>query len=53
MRKPWGETGWDWHVWDVSGLIQQRYGLADTLAEAKEKAERALEVLAHQLDQVD
>ncbi len=26
-----GEKGWDWHVWDVFGQMQQQYGLANTL----------------------
>ena len=44
-----GECGWDWHVWEQSGRGQQRYGLADTLAEAKAKAECALDGLALEL----
>ena len=43
-----GETGWDWHVWDTGGRVQQ-YGLADTLEEALGKAEQAMERLARQL----
>lgn len=42
------ETGWDWHVWDPDGHGQQ-YGLADTLEEARFRAERAMEALARQL----
>lgn len=45
-----GESGWDWHVWEQSGRGQQRYGLADTLAEAKAKAEVALDAFAWELD---
>lgn len=37
-----GGAGWDWHVWDTAGRVQQRYGVADTLDEAMERAERAL-----------
>ncbi len=44
-----GESGWDWHVWEQLGRGQQRYGLADTLAEAKSKAEGALAVLTREL----
>jgi len=44
-----GECGWDWHVWEQSGRGQQRYGLADTLDEAKAKAEGALDGLAREL----
>jgi len=44
-----GESGWDWHVWEQSGRGQQRYGLADSLTEAKEKAEAALDALAWEL----
>ncbi len=44
-----GEYGWDWHVWDQSGRGQQRYGLADTLDEAKAKVESALDGLAREL----
>jgi len=44
-----GETGWDWHIWDTAGGVQQRYGLADTLEEAKAKAERALLDIIEQL----
>ena len=44
-----GESGWDWHVWEQSGRGQQRYGLADTLVEAKVKAEGALDALAWEL----
>lgn len=43
------EYGWDWHVWERSGQGQQRYGLADTLDEAKAKAEGALGGLAREL----
>lgn len=46
-----GESGWDWHVWEQSGRGQQRYGLADTLDEAKAKAEGALGGLAWELSQ--
>ncbi len=44
-----GESGWDWHVWEQSGRGQQRYGLADSLTDAKEKAEAALDALAWDL----
>jgi len=44
-----GEKGWDWHVWDVYGQMQQQYGFANTLCEAKEEAERALERLVGQI----
>jgi len=44
-----GEIGWDWHVWEQSGRGQQRYGLADSLTDAKEKAEAALDALAWDL----
>ena len=41
-----GESGWDWNVWEPSGCVRQRYGLADTLDEAKARAEGALGGLA-------
>lgn len=41
-----GESDWDWHVWDQSGREQQRYGLVDTLAQAKARAEGAVDALA-------
>lgn len=44
-----GESGWDWHVWEQSGRGQQRYGLADSLAAAKARAEAALDALAQEL----
>ncbi len=44
-----GESGWDWHVWDMSRKVRQQYGLADTLAEAKHKAEAAAELMAQKL----
>ena len=44
-----GENGWDWNVWEQSGCVRQRYGLADTLDEAKAKAEGALGGLAREL----
>ena len=44
-----GESGWDWHVWDVAGRVPQRYGLGDTLNDAMTQAERALEGLLEQL----
>ena len=44
-----GECGWDWHVWERFGRGQQRYGLADTLDEAKAKAEGALGGLVWEL----
>jgi len=44
-----GESGWDWHVWEQLGRGQQRYGLADTLDEAKAKAEDAFDGLAWEL----
>ncbi len=37
-----GEHGWDWNAWEPSGCVRQRYGLADTLDEAKAKAACAL-----------
>ncbi len=43
-----GESGWDWHVWEQSDRVRQRYGLADTLDEAKAKAEGALSGLAQE-----
>ena len=46
-----GETGWDWHVWDGAVRGHQRYGLADTLDQAKAKAEAALAEIAAQLSQ--
>ncbi len=47
-----GESGWDWHVWEQSGRGQQRYGLADSLAAAKARAEAALDALARELGPV-
>ena len=44
-----GESGWDWHVCEQSGRGQQRHGLADSLTEAKERAEAALDALAREL----
>ncbi len=44
-----GENGWDWNVWEQSGCVRQRYGLADTLDEAKAKAEGALGGLPREL----
>jgi len=44
-----GESGWDWHAWEKSGRGQQRYGQADSLASAKDKAENALDILAEEL----
>lgn len=44
-----GEVGWDWHVWEQLGRGQQRYGLADSLPEAKARAEGALSVLVQGL----
>lgn len=43
-----GEAGWDWQVWDER-QVRQRYGLADTLEEAKAKAERALAEVVEEL----
>lgn len=43
------ETGWDWHVWDSQGGIHPRYGLADTLKEAKAKAELAMRSMLTQI----
>ena len=37
------EHGWDWHVWDSSGRLDPRYGLADSLEAAKARAEMALD----------
>ena len=36
------EHGWDWHVWDSSGWLDPRYGLAASLDAAKARAELAL-----------
>ena len=44
-----GESGWDWHVWDMSRQARQQYGLADTLTEAKRKAEVAAELMMQEL----
>ncbi len=44
-----GESGWDWHVWDMSRQVRQQYGLADTLTIAKHKAEAAAELMAQEL----
>lgn len=44
-----GEHGWDWHVWERFGRGQQRYGLADSLPNAKTKAEAALDALVQEL----
>ncbi len=44
-----GESGWDWHVWEQLGRGQQRYGLSDSLPEAKARAEGALSVLVQEL----
>ena len=44
-----GESGWDWNVWEQFGCVRQRYGLADSLTDAKEKAEAALDALAWEL----
>ena len=41
-----GESGWDWNVWEPSGYVRQRYGLTNTLDEAKARAEGALDSLA-------
>ena len=41
-----GENGWDWNIWEQSGCTRQRYGLADTLDEAKAWAEGAVVGLA-------
>lgn len=43
-----GELGWDWHVWR-SATPDQRYGLADTLEQAVQKAEHALEAMTRGL----
>ena len=37
------EDGWDWHVWDSSGQLDPRYGLADSMEAAKARAEGALD----------
>ncbi len=48
-----GDAGWDWHVWDAAGRVRPRYDLADTLDEAKERADRAsAELLAALADQL-
>lgn len=39
------EDGWDWQVWDSAGQVEVRYGLAETQAAAKSKAEVALEIV--------
>ena len=44
-----GESGWHWHVWDISRQVRQQYGLADTLTEAKRKAEAAAELMMQEL----
>ena len=44
-----GDYGWDWNVWESSGCVQQRYGLAGTLDEAKAKAESTLGCLVREL----
>ena len=44
-----GDTGWDWHVWDRDGLAQERYGLADSLEDAKARAEAALDTVRSEL----
>lgn len=46
-----GEAGWDWRVWDERQRAPQRYGLGDTLEEAKARAERALIDLMQQIGQ--
>lgn len=43
-----GENGWSWHVWDMSRQVRQQYGLADTLTEAKHKAEAAVELMTQE-----
>ena len=48
-----GESGWDWQVWDQAGHRRQQYGLADTLEEAKTKAEGKLEVLVQELSRLE
>lgn len=45
-----GENGWDWHVWDMSRQVRQQHGLADTLTEAKHKAEAAAELMTQDLN---
>jgi hypothetical protein len=45
-----GENGWDRHVWDMSRQVRQQYGLADTLTEAKRKAEAAAELMTQELN---
>jgi len=40
-----GDTGWDWHVWDAHVRFQQRYGMADSVAQAKAQAEAALSLM--------
>lgn len=39
------ECGWDWHVWDSAGMLDPRYGLADTVEAAKAQAEVALDAM--------
>ena len=34
-------TGWDWHVWDNARRVAPRYGVAETMAGAKQRAELA------------
>ena len=51
MVESLGEMGWDWHVWETAGRLQQRYGLADTLLEAQVKARSALADIVGQLSQ--
>ena len=44
------EDGWDWHVWDSSGRLDPRYGLAVSLDAAKARAELALAGMLAVLD---
>ena len=44
------EHGWDWHVWDSSGWLDPRYGLAASLDAAKACAELALAGMLAALD---
>lgn len=45
-----GETGWEWHVWDVAHRMRPRRGGAATLDGAKAGAERAFAEMAEMLN---
>jgi hypothetical protein len=46
-----GGLYWDWQAWDEAQRVESRWGLADTLADAKARAERALAEMASQISQ--